>query len=388
MSTNNQNLVLHISHTDVRSDSRILKELEAHRQGGNYEVHAIGVISSEGNPIGEIHPEISVESINLVSNRSKWNPRFLRHALTLVELVFRATRKAVRIRPDIVHCHDTLVLPIGLIVKLITGANLVYDAHELESDKNGQTKILSWATLMIEKASWRSVDLLVSVSPSILDWYDEKFGKKKNVLVLNSPLVIEAPFDSKVDEKRSRYFHDHYEIPYQSLVFLYIGNLSRGRGIEKILEAFLSVEIESHVVFMGYGDLSNVIGGQAAANDNVHLHLPVEHSKVVQLAKSADIGLCFVERVSLSDYYCLPNKLFEYAFSAIPVLASNFPDLKNYVERYGLGTCSDVNPASILESLKKIEENLPSMIEGDLTELTWEFQADRLVKAYDELMAS
>ena len=37
--------------------------------------------------------------------------------------------------------------------------------------------------------------------------------------------------------------------------------------------------------------------------------------KLTNLIKEADVGLCLVENVSLSDYYCLPNKLFEYAFA-------------------------------------------------------------------------
>jgi hypothetical protein len=51
--------------------------------------------------------------------------------VTLFELVGRMLPRAVRERPDVIHCHDTLVLPLGCIVKWLTGAKLVYDAHEL-----------------------------------------------------------------------------------------------------------------------------------------------------------------------------------------------------------------------------------------------------------------
>ncbi|MBL4900941.1 MAG: glycosyltransferase [Colwellia sp.] len=375
--------MLHISHTDVRTDSRILKELAAHHETGKFHVYAIGVSASDENPPAKVHPDIGIESLKLVSNKTKWNPRALRHFLTLLELIFKATRRAIKCSPDVIHCHDTLVLPIGYIVKLFTGAKLVYDAHELESDKNGQTALLSKATLLIERCCWRSVDLLVSVSPSILTWYDETLGKKKNVLVLNSPVFDGNDLETPIDASRSKYFHERFDIPDDSLVFIYLGILSKGRGIELILEAFSSSEINSHVVFMGFGDLSESIRKKAEQHANVHLHPPVTHDMVVQLTKSADVGLCLIEKVSLSDYYCLPNKLFEYAFSGIPVLASNFPDLKNYVDSYKLGFCSDIDSASMSRSIRQIERNPPDRITADLTELSWQYQAERLVAGYD-----
>ena len=88
------------------------------------------------------------------------------------------------------HCHDTLVLPIGLLVKFLTGAKLIYDAHELESNKNLQSNLNSSVTKFIEFTSWRFVDLFISVSPSICKWYEENLGEKRNVVILNSPEVI------------------------------------------------------------------------------------------------------------------------------------------------------------------------------------------------------
>jgi len=377
--------ILHISHTDVRTDSRILKELAAHQESDRFDVFAIGVSASDENPPAEIHPDIKIDTLKLASNRSKWNPRPLRHFLTLLELFFRAGWRALRRSPDVIHCHDTLVLPIGFIVKLLTGAKLVYDAHELESNKNGQTKVLSKSTLLIEKACWRKIDLLVSVSPSILSWYEENLGKKKNVLVLNSPVFDNEVIDSDKESSNSKYFHDKFGIPEDSLVFLYLGILSKGRGIEIILDSFSNTSVKSHVVFMGFGELSKTIKDSEEKYQNIHLHPPVTHDVVVELAKSADVGLCLIEEVSLSDYYCLPNKLFEYAFSGIPVLASNFPDLKKYVELYGLGRCSDIDPLSLSKSIQQVEKNPPGRLNTDLTELSWQYQAQKLVSTYKDV---
>ena len=59
--------------------------------------------------------------------------------------------RAIRQKPDLIHCHDVLVLPLGVIVKLITRAKLIYDAHELESDRNGLSKFDGFLTLHFER---------------------------------------------------------------------------------------------------------------------------------------------------------------------------------------------------------------------------------------------
>jgi glycosyltransferase involved in cell wall biosynthesis len=272
-----------------------------------------------------------------------------------------------------------MALPGATLIKLITGAKLIYDAHELESDKSGQTPSLSKATIIIERFCWSSIDHLISVSSSILNWYHSNLGSKPSSLVLNSPVIKESCSTS------DRYFHDLYNISYDKLVFVYLGILGHGRAIEIILEAFCKEKIKSHVVFVGYGELESKIKEFSLQNVNIHLHKPVPHEEVVSLVKNADIGLCLIENVSLSDYYCLPNKLFEYTFAGTPVLASDFPEIRKFVEQYHLGSCCTLDPSSIFNSILDMENSKPERLTDDLAELSWQNQAKKLVTAYETL---
>ena len=78
-------------------------------------------------------------------------------------------------------------------------------------------------------------------------------------------------------------------------------------------------------------------------NSNIHLHKKVPHNQVVNLIKSADVGICIIENVSLSDYYCLPNKLFEYSFAGLRVIGSDFPEISNYILSNKLGEVCKIN---------------------------------------------
>src|SRR5690606_1916027 len=126
--------------TDIEFDSRILKEMGALVAAG-YEVSGIGVVLDEGARKNEVSFKVDITAIKLRSRKLTFLPRTLMHIATLFELVAKMLLRAVRERPDVIHCHDTLVLPLGCIVKLLTGAKLVYDAHELESDRNGLSRL-------------------------------------------------------------------------------------------------------------------------------------------------------------------------------------------------------------------------------------------------------
>ena len=177
--------------------------------------------------------------------------------------------------------------------------------------------------------------------------------------------------------------------PEQSKIFIYIGSFSRGRGIELSVEAFTKKGISSHVVFLGYGEQKDRLLELSELHGNLHVHDSVADEDVVAVTKSADIGLCLIENVSLSDYLCLPNKLFEYAFSGLPVLASDFPDMSSVINRYNLGKCSDLDPESIYESIKEFEgeSELLKIDSSELFDLSWEAQGDKLEKMYREFLA-
>ena len=178
-----------------------------------------------------------------------------------------------------------------------------------------------------------------------------------------------------------------YQIPEQSRVFLYVGLFSKGRSIEKILKVFVKESIKSHVVFIGFGDLETLIKEHESINYNIHYHPAVRHDKLVSLIKHADFGLCLIENISLSDYYCLPNKLFEYTFAGIPIIGSNFPEIKKIIEKHNLGvTCNIKNENSIIHKIKELENHKSNFKFNNLSILSWQEQEKKLKNNYKQLL--
>lgn len=248
--------ILHLSHTDISSDSRILKEMNCISKGvANSLVFGIGVLSENEKHKTRTSPMLSIYSINLISRKWRRLPTAVRHVISLIELTMKMLFKAIKIRPDLVHCHDTMVLPLGCILKVFTGCKVIYDAHELESDRNGLLPHLKKLTLWAEKICWRFVNVLIVVSPAIANWYKLNIGDKNTEIVMNAPYLMNT--EEEVFSKD--YLQDEFFIPPSSKIYIYIGILGKGRGVDLILEAFKDESIDSHVVFLGYGEFESRI---------------------------------------------------------------------------------------------------------------------------------
>ncbi len=375
--------ILHLTHTDINADSRIIKEMKSLSKEEHYNIYGVGVNFEKGTVREDLKKfNIKTKSLKIFTKNLKILPRQIRHPLVFMELFIKVLFYINKKNLKVVHCHDTLVLPIGYFIKRIKKCKLFYDAHELESNKNGQTKFMSWGTLFIEKKIWKSIDLLISVSDAIIKWYEKNLGTIENVLILNSP---EINVNNENNYKKN-YFHKKFKIKHDKLIFLYLGFLTKGRGIEKILNVFKSQDVNSHVVFVGYGPLKKVINDYERKNKNIHFHSAVLHNEVVNLTKNADIGLCLIEKISLSDYLCLPNKFFEYIYAGIPVLASNFPELSRYVRKYKVGFCSNLSSEEIKKAISKIEKSPVEKLKLNFNELSWDTQGKKLTEKYKKIL--
>ena len=373
--------ILHLSNTDIRSDSRIIKEMNSVAKGSKlYNLIGIGVSEKKKNSFNKSN--LNINSINIFFRDVNYIPKVITHFFLILEITIKMLSLSLKSKPKIVHCHDTPVLPLGILIKFFTGSKVIYDTHELASDRNGLSSFLGWLVLFVEKRLWRFIDRLIVVSPSIKNWYMKNIGDKKCSIILNSPKVNNK--NNNIIDKT--YFRRKFSIPKNTRIFLNIGIVGPGRGIDLLTESFINQR--AHLIFLGYGEYKEKLLKTALKNSNIHFHDSVPHDEVVKIAKSADVGLCLIENCSKSDFLCLPNKLFEYAFSEIPVLASNFPDLSYIVKGFKLGKCCNLKKNNIQKSIKEFVEmkRLPKINSKNLYELSWDAQEVKLIGIYSDLI--
>ena len=99
------------------------------------------------------------------------------------------------------------------------------------------------------------------------------------------------------------------------------------------------------------------------------------------------MGFCLIENVSLSDYYSLPNKLFEYVNAGLYVISCDFPEIKSKLYKHKLGKTFDSNLSGLKNFLYENRVNL--MNREDVScpeEFSWSFHEKNLVALYSELI--
>jgi glycosyltransferase involved in cell wall biosynthesis len=144
------------------------------------------------------------------------------------------------------------------------------------------------------------------------------------------------------------------------------------------------------VVFMGYGELKQVIELTALNHKNIYFYPAVLPEVVLEYTASADLGVSLIENTCLSYYYCMPNKLFEYAMAGLPVVVSNMKDMSELVSKYEMGeVISDFSAKAINRAiddfLKKDLVGMKANAYRMACENSWEVQEIKMLVAYESI---
>ncbi len=253
---------------------------------------------------------------------------------------------------DVYHSHDLNTLFIGSRCKKGTsGARLVYDSHELQTERNRMTKWWRRWAAWNEKRWLPYADAMIVASPSWIEINRKKYGKVPDpaVSIINTPAleVIEQPRDLRGE----------LGIPGDAPILLYQGSIQENRGIEPAIDA-ITLLPKAVLVVVGYGYYRPVLEADVRKRDladRVKFFGPIPNDELLGWTAAADIGMCNIINSSLSYYTSLPNKLFEYIIAGIAVIGSDSPEIGRVVSETGVGEVADpADPESLANAARLI----------------------------------
>ncbi len=258
-------------------------------------------------------------------------------------------------RADVYHSHDLNTLYIGSRCKKRTGARLVYDSHELQTERNRMTKSWRWWASWNERRGLPHADAMIVASPSWIDINRQKYGKVPDPAVS----IINTPELETID--RPENLRGELGIPEDVPVLIYQGSIQENRGIEPAIDA-ITLMPKAVLVVVGYGYHRPTLEAEVrkrGLTDRVKFFGPIPNDELLAWTAAADIGMCNIINSSLSYYTSLPNKLFEYIIAGIAVIGSDSPEIGRIVKETGVGEVADpADPESLAMAARLILSDL------------------------------
>ena len=294
----------------------------------------------------------------------------------------------------IIHCNDLEPLAFCILLKVIGSdqTSVIYDAHELETEKEAAVGLRKILSRIAESILIKKVDGFMTVSPSIASWYQKRYDLDEAIVILNCPYLFRGLKKNLLRKKLN--------ISDKKTIVLYQGGFSPRRGIPQLIEVFsrLEIPVEYVLVFLGSGtvnkqgrELQELIEKVSSKNEKVYYHPSVPYSDLLEYTASADIGICLTEDSCLSHRFSLPNKIFEYAMTGLPLIASDLPEMRRLVKNYKCGIlCNSSNASSIEQALRKLVGCDLERMSSNSLEMAqihcWENQEKKLISLYQRVL--
>lgn len=227
---------------------------------------------------------------------------------------------------DIIIANDLDTLPACYYISKIRKKQIVYDSHELftEVPELNNRKFVKNFWTKIEKHILPKLKNTYTVCQSIADIYNKKYNTNFKV-VRNIP-ICDNTKTLKINNKNN------------TKIILYQGAVNIGRGLEEIITAM--PYIDAKLIIVGHGDiLQNLkkLTNNLKLDNKVEFKGKIPFYKLKQITQTADLGISLEQNISLNYYYALPNKIFDYIHSNVPVLASDLPEIKKIITKYQVG---------------------------------------------------
>lgn len=288
---------------------------------------------------------------------------------------------------DVLHIHDFPMLAPAVKLAAARQVPLIYDAHELYYAQVQLPPAVQRKYKKKESRLIRHVDAAITVNPYIARLMGERYNVPAPHVIMNA-----AP---KVPVLSGSPLRDCFGLDAGAHILLYQGWISDHRGIERIVQAAARFNDDIYLVIVGYGEFESVLKRQVARlglEACVFFYGGVPSDELHALTCDADLGIIPYHGVDENNYFCSPNKLFEFAIAEVPFISNDLPFLRQVATQYGNGLMADLNSAdAIAESINRLfadPARLASLKRGARVAreaLNWDVEGRKLLAVYQRI---
>lgn len=360
------NLVIYPS--SLVNASRVMKLGQSLQEGIDFvETQLVGIQPGDLPDRESVAPQVDIVRVR-GSARTGTLGRILKVALwqPRVYLRYRTARLSF------VAAQNVWILPLCWQLCRKTGALLAYNPHELETETTSMRGLKRWAARRIESRYIPRAAVVSTVSASIADWYESRYGLGRPVVVGNVPISADGRSELRAD----------LGLDDDAVLYVHTGHLVERRNIPTILRAF-EAQPACHVVFFGDGPLREDVERSASEFPNIHRLDPVAPNLVVANVRAADVALCLTEPAGLSNQRACPNKLMEGLAANTPVLCSDLIEARRVLGDLASEWILADPEADLQDALLRIDRRAVQAFRAQWKGVpSWADQVGPLVEAY------
>lgn len=376
-------------------DDRIYWKMAVSLNKRGFEVHYL--LIGNRNEKGITKEGINYEILKLKTFSNNRYLNFVLKRLNPNNNYKRLFKKAATLNADIYHFHDLNINIIGKKIKNLPQSPIViYDVHDPYSvnikDYVGGKSNFRW---------------LINLYANYIDSY-EKINAKQYDFIITTEENLKNKFNKFLPREKVgviynyTYLHNFRKESEKIYDLIYCGGVTEFRGAIKIIEAIyiLKQDIENiKMIFLGriFSDklkreMLQLIK-KYNLQENIELKNNVPYQDVVRYYNQSKIGLGIFLPIE-THKIILPIKLFEYMAMGLPIVASNFGHINNYVLKDKVGiTINATKPYEIAKAVKTLLQNkkLYNVFKNNgiiavEKKYSWSIMEKKLYSIYDKLL--
>ncbi len=243
---------------------------------------------------------------------------------------------ASNLNADVYCGHGVQTLPGVHILKQLNGGISMCDVIEVP-EFSARAVPPKWHTSMLNTIDAASHGYLIKSDKLItIGWELQKILLKINH---NTSVLPNYRFHSK--PKRSTQLREKFDIPEDNKIILCLSTISS--GYENLLEAIQTLPNNIHLISIGtfvpnsYAEDIKKLATKTNISERIHFLPPVPYEELTSIASEADIGIILLDPNIPNNKISLPNRVFDYMASELPILAPYMKDIDKIITEHGFG---------------------------------------------------
>lgn len=278
-------------------------------------------------------------------------------------------------RPDVIQASDVRELRIVRMASKEISCKIVYDSHEdyirQAIDFNNNNRLIGYVIafkhLCDEMLYVRSYDAVFCTDDFLLKKYKNWIYGAKSVNLLRN-----YPFEANLTVRYKRK---------DTIRLVYIGNVNKHRGVIECAEYVHKYNLRNSKRKLRLTIISkeNSLLKWLKEKKMVEVVNWMNYDQLMKHLKKYDIGVCLWMPIP-KFFRNLPLKNFDYMSVGLPILTSNFGNMKRYLEGANAGICIDPRNYEQFERAIDVFFNEEKRMECGLSGCEWVKESGNFVE--------